>query len=102
MNESPAPNFTELQRAEAVTPDPINPKIRTVEVIDTDFHLTPKWETIRSYLKEPFKSRIFHFPLGSRRRLRSPEASLRSTSAMSPDELMKKSSRRSMKSGSHQ
>lgn len=54
-----------LERAEAISPDPINPKIRTMEVIDTDFHLTPKWDTLRGYLKEPFKSRLFHFPVGS-------------------------------------
>ena len=63
MNElGPA---VELERAEAISPDPINPKIRTLEVIDTDFHFSPKWETLRGYLKEPFKSRLFHFPVGS-------------------------------------
>src|SRR5829696_4658297 len=42
------------------------------------------------------------YSLGSFFKLRSPDASLRSTNAISPDELMKKSSSRSMKSGSHQ
>ena len=65
MNELRPTNAAELERAEAVSPDPVNPKIRTMEVIDTDFHFSPKWETLRSYLKEPFKSRLFHFPLGS-------------------------------------
>src|SRR4030088_1461478 len=70
---SPAPgtkNMNEysgfdLQKAEAVSPDPINPKIRAMEVIDTDFHFSPKWDPLRGYLKEPLKSRLFHFPLGS-------------------------------------
>jgi hypothetical protein len=65
MNELSPPNLSELKRAEAVSPDPVNPKIRTLEVIDTDFHFSPKWETLRNYLKEPFKSRLFHFPVGS-------------------------------------
>src|SRR6266478_6472081 len=64
MNEPRHSGF-ELEKAEAVSPDPINPKIRTMEVIDTDFHFTPTWDTLRRYLKEPFKSRLFHFPLGS-------------------------------------
>src|ERR1700687_732862 len=62
----------ELERAEAISPDPINPKIRTMEVIDTDFHFTPKWETIRGYLKEPFRSRLYHFPVGSLEYNREP------------------------------
>ena len=63
MNEMrPLP---ELDKAEAISPDPINPKIRKLEVIDTDFHFTPRWETLRGYLKEPFKSRLFHYPVGS-------------------------------------
>src|ERR1700749_1897672 len=65
MNELRPTNVAELERAEAVSPDPVHPKIRAMEVIDTDFHFSPKWETLRSYLKEPFKSRLFHFPLGS-------------------------------------
>ena len=36
-----------------------------MEVIDTDFHFTPSWKTIRSYLKEPFQSLLFHYPVGS-------------------------------------
>src|SRR5947207_10347517 len=64
MNEIRHAGF-EPEKAEAISPDPINPKIRTLEVIDTDFHFTPKWDTIRGYLKEPFKSRLFHLPLGS-------------------------------------
>ena len=64
MNETSHSGF-ELQKAESVSPDPINPKIRAIEVIDTDFHFTPKWDTLRAYLQEPFKSLLFHFPLGS-------------------------------------
>jgi predicted TIM-barrel fold metal-dependent hydrolase len=62
MNEAAHAGF---EKAEAVQPDPVNPKIRTMEVIDTDFHFTPPWETLRRYLKEPFKSRLFHYPVGS-------------------------------------
>jgi predicted TIM-barrel fold metal-dependent hydrolase len=65
MNEARPPDRSELERAVAVRPDPINPKIRALEVIDTDFHFTPRWETLRRYLKEPFKSRLFHYPVGS-------------------------------------
>src|SRR6266436_5530945 len=65
MNESKPPDYAGLERAEAISPDPINPKIRTMEVIDTDFHFSPTWDTLRRYLKEPFKSRLFHFPVGS-------------------------------------
>jgi uncharacterized protein len=65
MNEMRPAETAELARAEAISPDPVNPKIRALEVIDTDFHFTPKWETLRRYLKEPFKSRLWHFPVGS-------------------------------------
>ena len=58
MNEQNQTGF-ERENAEAVTIDPINPKIRQMEVIDTDFHFTPSWKTIRSYLKEPFQSLLF-------------------------------------------
>src|SRR3954467_2865170 len=64
MNEASHGSF-EREKAEAVSPDPINPKIREMEVIDTDFHFTPPWKTIRSYLKEPFQSLLFHYPSGS-------------------------------------
>ena len=64
MNESRHTGYAELERAEAIQPDPIDPRIRTMEVIDTDFHFTPPWDTIRGYLKEPFKSLLFHFPVG--------------------------------------
>src|SRR3954451_19903535 len=65
MNELRPANLSELKRAEAVSPDPVNPKIRTLEVIETDCPFSPKWDTLRAYLKEPFKSRLFHFPVGS-------------------------------------
>jgi predicted TIM-barrel fold metal-dependent hydrolase len=65
MNEIRHTGYSDLERAEAVRPDPINPKIRTMEVIDTDFHFTPSWATLRRYLNEPFKSLLHHYPLGS-------------------------------------
>jgi predicted TIM-barrel fold metal-dependent hydrolase len=65
MNEPRPIDPAELERGEAIRPDPINPKIRTMEVIDTDFHFTPPWDTLWRYLKEPFKGLLFHYPLGS-------------------------------------
>lgn len=66
MNESlHSGNFKQLEKAAAVQPDPINPKLRTMEIIDTDFHFAAAWPTLRSYLKEPFKSRIFNYPATS-------------------------------------
>src|SRR5436309_3528207 len=65
MNEIRPTDPADLERAEAVRPDPINPKIRNLELIDTDFHFTPKWDTLRPYLNEPFKGLLHHFPLGS-------------------------------------
>lgn len=52
-------------RAEAVTPDPIHPKVRELDVIDTDFHFSPPWATIRSYLQEPFRELLHHYPATS-------------------------------------
>lgn len=48
--------------AEAVQPDPIHPKGRRVEVVDTDFHFLPDWSTIRKYLREPFKEKLTRYP----------------------------------------
>ncbi len=62
MNEALQGNNFYFEKAASVQPDPINPKLRTMEVIDTDFHFTPGWPIIRDYLTEPFKSRIFHYP----------------------------------------
>lgn len=52
----------ERMRAEAVRPDPINPKVRGFDVVDTDFHFSPPWQTLRRYLKEPFRSLLHHYP----------------------------------------
>lgn len=65
MNESLHTGHIDFEKAQIVRPNPINPKLRTMEIIDTDFHFTPPWPTIRNYLKEPFKSRIFHYPATS-------------------------------------
>lgn len=62
MDDLEQPSRLAPERAETVRPDPINPKIRAIEVIDTDFHFTPSWEQTRAYLKEPFKSRLFSYP----------------------------------------
>ncbi len=62
MTVQGGPHGIERIAAETVRPDPINPKIRQMEVIDTDFHFTPDWATLSRYLKEPFKSRLFSYP----------------------------------------
>jgi predicted TIM-barrel fold metal-dependent hydrolase len=48
--------------AEIVRPDPINPQARATEVIDTDFHFLPPFETLRRYFSEPFRSKIVRYP----------------------------------------
>jgi predicted TIM-barrel fold metal-dependent hydrolase len=53
------------ERATAVEIDPINPKIRAMEVIDTDFHFSPSWKILHRYLKEPFKRLLYSYPLTS-------------------------------------
>lgn len=52
----------EAQTAEQVFPDPIHDKGRKAEVIDTDFHFQPDWQTLRRYMKEPFQSRLTRYP----------------------------------------
>ena len=59
MNEASHSGF---ESAKAIKPDPINPKVRGMDVVDTDFHFSPPWPVIRSYLQEPFKSRLWHYP----------------------------------------
>jgi len=51
---------TGMLQAQPVRPDPINPKVRGFEVIDTDFHFGPSWATLRTYLKEPCRSLLHH------------------------------------------
>ena len=48
--------------AEIVKPDPIHPQARATEVIDTDFHFQPPFETLRQYFDEPFRSKILRYP----------------------------------------
>jgi predicted TIM-barrel fold metal-dependent hydrolase len=74
MNEHTSPtNLAELEHAKAIAaPDFINPKIRTMDVVDTDFHFSPTWASIRKHLKEPFKRLLHRFPKGSQEY--SPEA----------------------------
>jgi predicted TIM-barrel fold metal-dependent hydrolase len=47
---------------EIVHPDPINPLARTTEVIDTDFHFLPSFDTLRGYFPEPFRSKVLRYP----------------------------------------
>ena len=49
--------------ARRVTPDPIDPRAAGYRVVDTDFHFTPEWETLRRYMKEPFRSEMKRYPL---------------------------------------
>jgi len=42
--------------------DPINPKGRAMEVVDTDFHLLPDWNVLRGYMAEPFRSGLRRYP----------------------------------------
>jgi predicted TIM-barrel fold metal-dependent hydrolase len=53
-----------LEPVRRVKPDPINRKGRQVEVIDTDFHFNPEWETLRPYLRPPFREGFKRFPGG--------------------------------------
>lgn len=50
------------ERATRVKPDPIDPRGRAMEVVDTDFHFLPEWNELRKYMKEPFKSVAKSYP----------------------------------------
>lgn len=50
------------ETAPRVTPDPIDPRGRAMEVVDTDFHFLPDWNELRKYMKEPFKSVAKNYP----------------------------------------
>src|SRR6204780_16989 len=51
------------ERATRVKPDPIDPRGRAYQVVDTDFHLLPEWSDLRKYMKEPFRSELTGYPL---------------------------------------
>lgn len=50
------------EKATRVKPDPIDPRGRAMEVVDTDFHFLPDWNELRKYMKEPFKSVAKSYP----------------------------------------
>src|SRR4051794_4611955 len=50
------------EKATRVKPDPIDPRGRAMEVVDTDFHFLPEWNDLRKYMKEPFKSAAKSYP----------------------------------------
>jgi uncharacterized protein len=50
------------EKALRVKPDPIDPRGRAMEVVDTDFHFLPEWNELRKYMKEPFKSVAKSYP----------------------------------------
>jgi predicted TIM-barrel fold metal-dependent hydrolase len=49
--------------AKRIKPNPIDPRAAGYKVVDTDFHFTPDWETLRRYMKEPFRSELTRYPL---------------------------------------
>jgi predicted TIM-barrel fold metal-dependent hydrolase len=49
--------------ARRATPTPIDPRGADYKVVDTDFHFTPEWESLRRYMKEPFRSEMKRYPL---------------------------------------
>lgn len=51
-----------LQVAERLQFDPIDPRGRAMEVIDTDFHFLPDWNVLRGYMQEPFRSGLRRYP----------------------------------------
>lgn len=55
--------MTDRDSAHKVTVDPIDPKVRKMEVIDTDFHFSPSFDSLRKYMKEPFRSKVLKFPV---------------------------------------
>jgi predicted TIM-barrel fold metal-dependent hydrolase len=55
MDTTTRPRREPTQR---IKPDPIDPRGRAMEVIDTDFHFQPEWDDIRKYLKEPFRTKL--------------------------------------------
>jgi predicted TIM-barrel fold metal-dependent hydrolase len=50
------------ERAMRVKPDPIDPRGRGYEVVDTDFHFIPDWQVLRRFMKEPFSSELTRYP----------------------------------------
>jgi predicted TIM-barrel fold metal-dependent hydrolase len=62
MNESLR---ADQMQGESVSPDPINPKACTMEIIDTDFHFSPPWPVLRRYLKQPFRDLLHSYPATS-------------------------------------
>ena len=49
--------------ATRVKPQPIDPRGHGYAVIDTDFHFSPKWESLRKYMREPYRSELTRYPL---------------------------------------
>ena len=50
------------EQATRVKPDPIDPRGRAYNVVDTDFHFIPEWSDLRKYMKEPFKNELTAYP----------------------------------------
>lgn len=51
------------EHAKRIKPDPIDPRGRAYKVVDTDFHFVPKWDDLRRYMPEPFKTELTRYPL---------------------------------------
>ncbi len=65
MVKQTAPSSFEREVAETVTPELINPKVRQMEVIDTDFHFMPSWAKIREHMAPPHRDRLYSYPATS-------------------------------------
>ncbi len=48
--------------ATRIKPQPIDPRGRAYNVVDTDFHFLPDWQVLRTFMKEPFKSELTKYP----------------------------------------
>jgi uncharacterized protein len=51
------------EHAKRIKPDPIDPRARAYQVVDTDFHFIPDWQVLRKFMREPFKSELTKYPL---------------------------------------
>ena len=65
MAESTSPSAANTEVAQRVHPDPIHPKARKTQVIDTDFHITPEFSSLHKYLQEPFRTKLQSYPIST-------------------------------------
>src|SRR3990172_11749363 len=65
MAESTSRSAANTEVAQRVHPDPIHPKARKTQVIDTDFHITPEFSSLHKYLQEPFRTKLQSYPIST-------------------------------------